>query len=149
MRATISFDIELDKVEETMSALVGQQSSTLRVAANILDNAGDTTLLEEVTEAIDLLQEATSQLQQYQQMLTSFEKAKFETMLPQQAPATVPVQSGAPNDSQRMSAGEVVRNFEELQNTLGAINEFGSFVDRINNQAQEEEETDGLQTQEG
>jgi len=149
MRATISFDIELDKVEETMSALVGQQSSTLRVAANILDNAGDTTLLEEVTEAIDLLQEATSQLQQYQQMLTSFEKAKFETMLPQQAPATVPVQAGAPSDNQRMSAGEVVRNIKELQDALGAMNEFGSFVDRINNQTQEEEEQSGLQAQEG
>ena len=46
MRATISFDIELDKVEETMSALVSQQSSTLRVTANILDNAGNTTLLD-------------------------------------------------------------------------------------------------------
>ena len=141
MRATISFDIELDKVEETMSALVGQQSSTLRVAANILDNAGDTTLLEEVTEAIDLLQEATSQLQQYQQMLTSFERAKFETMLPQQTPAPVPVQAQA--------VTEAAKNIEGLQETLKAMNEFGSFVDRINNQAQEEEEQSGLQTQEG
>jgi len=141
MRATISFDIELDKVEETMSALVSQQSSTLRLAANILDNAGNTTLLEEVTEAIDLLQEATSQLQQYQQMLTSFEKAKFETMLPQQAPATVPVQTQV--------VTEAAKNMEGLQTTLQAMSEFGSFVDRINNQAQEEEEQSGLQTQEG
>ena len=141
MRATISFDIELDKVEETMSALVGQQSSTLRVAANILDNAGNTTLLEEVTEAIDLLQEATSQLQQYQQMLTSFEKAKFETMLPQQTPVSVPVQAQA--------VTEAAKNIEGLQTTLQAMSEFGSFVDRINNQAQEEEEQSGLQTQEG
>jgi len=141
MRATISFDIELDKVEETMSALVSQQSSTLRLAANILDNAGNTTLLEEVTEAIDLLQEATSQLQQYQQMLTSFEKAKFETMLPQQTPVSVPVQAQA--------VTEAAKNIEGLQETLKAMNEFGSFVDRINNQAQEEEEQSGLQTQEG
>ena len=141
MRATISFDIERDKVEETMSALVSQQSSTLRVAANILDNAGNTTLLEEVTEAIDLLQEAASQLQQYQQMLTSFERAKFETMLPQQAPAPTPVQTQA--------VTEAAKNIEGLQETLKAMSDFGSFVDRINNQAQEEEETDGLQTQEG
>ena len=141
MRATISFDIELDKVEETMSALVSQQSSALRVAANILDNAGNTTLLEEVTGAIDLLQEATSQLQQYQQMLTSFEKAKFETMLPQQAPASTPVQTQA--------VTEAAKNIEGLQETLKAMSDFGSFVDRINNQAQEEEEADGLQTQEG
>ena len=141
MRATISFDIELDKVEETMSALVSQQSSALRVAANILDNAGNTTLLEEVTGAIDLIQEATSQLQQYQQMLTSFEKAKFETMLPQQTPVSVPVQAQA--------VTEAAKNIEGLQETLKAMNEFGSFVDRINNQAQEEEEQSGLQTQEG
>jgi len=68
MRATISFDIELDKVEETMNALVSKQSTTLRVAANILDHASNTTLLEEVTEAIGLLQGAISQLQQYQQI---------------------------------------------------------------------------------
>jgi hypothetical protein len=141
MRATISFDIELDKVEETMSALVGQQSSTLRVAANILDNAGNTTLLEEVTEAIDLLQETTSQLQQYQQMLASFEKSKFETMLPQQAPATVPVSPQA--------SVEKPKNMQQIQAAIEAMNEFGSFVDRINNQAQEEEEQSGLQTQEG
>ena len=141
MRATISFDIELDKVEETMNALVSKQSTTLRVAANILDHASNTTLLEEVTEAIDLLQEATSQLQQYQQMLTSFERAKFETMLPQQTPAPVPVQAQA--------VTEAAKNIEGLQETLKAMNEFGSFVDRINNQAQEEEEQSGLQTQEG
>ena len=149
MRATISFDIELDKVEETMNALVSKQSTTLRIAANILDHASNTALLAEVTEVINMLQETTSQLQQYQQMLTSFEKAKFETMLPQQAPATVPVQSGAPNDNQRISAGAVVRNIKELQDALGAMNEFGSFVDKINNQTQEEEEQSGLQTQEG
>lgn len=141
MRATISFDIELDKVEETMSALVSKQSTTLRVAANILDHASNTALLEEVTEAIDLLQGATSQLQQYQQMLTSFEKAKFETMLPQQAPASTPVQTQA--------VTEAAKNIEGLQETLKAMSDFGSFVDRINNQAQEEEEADGLQTQEG
>jgi len=106
-----------------------------------LDNAGSATLLEEVTEAIDLLQEATSQLQQYQQMLTSFEKAKFETMLPQQAPASTPVQTQA--------VTEAAKNIEGLQETLKAMSDFGSFVDRINNQAQEEEEADGLQTQEG
>ena len=141
MRATISFDIELDKVEETMSALVSKQSTTLRIAANILDHASNTTLLEEVTEAIDLLQEATSQLQQYQEMLASFEKAKFETMLPQQASAPVPVQAQDVTDA--------VKNIKGFQETLRAMNEFGSFVGRINSQTQEEEEQNESQTQEG
>ena len=141
MRATISFDIELDKVEETMSALVSKQSTTLRIAANILDHASNTALLEEVTEAIDLLQEAISQLQQYQEMLASFEKAKFETMLPQQASAPVPVQAQDVTDA--------VKNIKGFQETLRAMNEFGSFVGRINSQTQEEEEQNESQTQEG
>ena len=141
MRATISFDIELDKVEETMNALVSKQSTTLRIAANILDHASNTALLEEVTEAIDLLQEATSQLQQYQEMLASFEKAKFETMLPQQASAPVPVQAQDVTDA--------VKNIKGFQETLRAMNEFGSFVGRINSQTQEEEEQNESQTQEG
>ena len=85
MRATISFDIDLDKVEETMRSLVAQESHTLRVAANILSNADRTTLLEEVNEALDLVREATSQLQQYRDMLVNFERAKFESILPQAA----------------------------------------------------------------
>ena len=141
MRATISFDIELDKVEETMNALVSKQSTTLRIAANILDHASNTTLLEEVTEAIDLLQEAISQLQQYQEMLASFEKAKFETMLPQQASAPVPVQAQDVTDA--------AKNIKGFQETLRAMNEFGSFVGRINSQTQEEEEQNESQTQEG
>ena len=118
MRATISFDIDLDKVEETMSSLVTQESHTLRVAANILSNADRTTLLEEVNEALDLVQQATSQLQQYRDMLVSFEKAKYETMLPQPAP---------------------VENIINMQDKLEAIQKFGNFVERIN--SSEETET--------
>ena len=91
MRATISFEIDVDKVEETMAALVEQQSDTLRLVTNILDNVGKSTLLEEVTEALDLLEEASSQLQQYRQMLVGFEKAKFDTLLPQSAEQAIPV----------------------------------------------------------
>ena len=91
MRATISFELELDKVESTMATLVSQESDTLRIVTNILDNVGEGPLLPKVSEAIALLQEATNQLQQYHQMLAGFEKAKFETLLPQPAEQTIPV----------------------------------------------------------
>ena len=120
MRATISFDIELDKVEETMGALVSQESDTLRVAANILSNAGRDTLLEEVTEAIDLLEATNTQLQQYRDMLVGFERAKFETILPQ------------PADTPPQALGQVVHNMEELKDKLAKVSQFGEFVDRIN-----------------
>ena len=118
MRATISFETDLDKVEETMRSLVSQESHTLRVAANILSNADRTTLLEEVSEALDLVGQATSQLQQYRDMLVNFEKAKYETMLPQPAP---------------------VENIVSMQDKLETIQKFGDFVERMN--SSEETET--------
>ena len=149
MRATINFDIDLGRVEDTMATLVSQEAATLRITANILDNLGHGPLLQEVQEALDLLQETTSQLLQYRDMLASFEQAKFQTMLPQEAPATTPVQATPHTEAPKLSAGEVVRNIKELQSTLGAMNEFGSFVDRLNESAQEEESNGELQTQEG
>lgn len=149
MRATINFDIDLAKVEDTMATLVSQEAATLHITANILDNLGHGPLLQEVAEALDLLQETTSQLQQYKDMLASFEQAKFQTMLPQEAPVTTPVQASTRTEAPKLSAGEVVRNIKELQSTLGAMNEFGSFVDRLNDSTQEEEATDELHPQEG
>ena len=149
MRATINFDIDLAKVEDTMATLVSQEAATLHITANILDNLGHGPLLQEVAEALDLLQGTTSQLQQYRDMLASFEQAKFQTMLPQETPVTTPVQASTRTEAPKLSAGEVVRNIKELQSTLGAMNEFGSFVDRLNDSIQEEEATDELHPQEG
>jgi hypothetical protein len=121
MRATISFEIDVDKVEETMAALVEQQSDTLRLVTNILDNVGKSTLLEEVTEALDLLEEASSQLQQYRNMLVNFEKAKFETMIPQ-------------------PAGQPVHNLGQLRETVESMKDLEGFLAGINNQEEGEED---------
>lgn len=121
MRATINFEIDVDKVEETMAALVEQQSDTLRLVTNILDNVGKSTLLEEVTEALDLLEEASSQLQQYRNMLVNFEKAKFETMIPQ-------------------PAGQPVHNLGQLRETVESMKDLEGFLAGINNQEEGEED---------
>jgi hypothetical protein len=120
MRATISFEIDVDKVEETMAALVEQQSDTLRLVTNILDNVGKSTLLEEVTEALDLLEEASSQLKQYRQMMVSFEKAKFETLLPQSAEQAIPVIDNIEK------LNEAKKNMQGLESFLGKIAEEAS-----------------------
>jgi len=124
MRATISFEIDLDQVEGTMGMLISQEAHNLRVAADILEDykgSGDN-LLEEVTNSLRLLRETMGQLEQYQQMMAGFEKAKFETILPTAAPAPIAVQSPPPQ--QRMS--------------------FDSFVDRM---AAEEEGDDSATTE--
>jgi len=120
MRATISFDIDLDKVEDTMAALIGQQSDSLRVAANILSNPGRETLLDEVSSALGVLEETTAQLHQYRNMLMNFERAKYDTILPQ-------------NTTQSVA---------NLGQAVESLNQFGDFIDRINSQEGESEGTE-------
>ena len=114
MRATINFDIDVEKVEDTMATLVAQEAGTIRVAANILENLGHSSLLEEVNETIDLLHEAATQLQQYQRMLLSFERAKFETVAPQ-------------------PAGQPVHSLGDLRNVVDNMKRFDGFLEQVNN----------------
>ena len=141
MRATISFETDVDQVEGTMAVIACEEEHNLRAAADILGNYTvlDGSLLDAITEVLRFLDMSAAQLRQYQQMLVSFEQARFNTMLPQEAPATIPV--SAKDDSKpALSTGEIVRNLEELQAALGTMNDFGSFVDRINEQNTEENE---------
>jgi len=130
MRATISFDIDLDKVEETMGSLVIQESHTLRVAANILSNADRATLLEEVAEALDLVQQATAQLKQYQQMLVGFERARFETLQPQDASLPLPVEPNEDTEN-HPQLGELVRNMRDVQSAVKSMGDFDKFIEKI------------------
>ena len=140
MRATISFETDVDQVEGTMAVIACEEEHNLRAAADILGNYTvlDGSLLDAITEVLRVLDSSTEQLRQYQQMLVSFEKARFETMLPQPAPATVPVTA--------KSIGETVRAIKEAQNQSAQMEMFNKFINRID---KEEEESDGLQTQEG
>ena len=128
MRATINFEVDADKVEETMATLVSQEAATLRVATNILDNLGGGPLLQEVNETIDLLQEAATQLKQYRDMLAGFERARFETMLPQEVEVSE----------------NVFNNIEELRSSLNNMADFSSFL-----QGTQEEEEPEDESQEG
>lgn len=127
MRATINFDIDLDKVEDTMATLVSQEAATLHITANILDNLGHGPLLQEVTEALDLLRETTSQLQQYKDMLISFEQARYKTMVPQ----------------------DTVQSMGDVATTLANIDKFGNFIDRLNKTADEGNLDEAPTTEEG
>jgi len=123
MRATINFEVDVDQVENTMATLVAMESDSLRAVADMIDvNPGPRTMvLEEVSEALRLLSEVRTQLQQYRDMLVSFEKAKFETILPQL------VNSGSPV-APRSTPAENTNSFQEA---FQSLSQFGDFVDRI------------------
>ena len=126
MRATISFETDLEQVEGTMAVLACSEEHNLRAAADILSNYTvlDGSVLDAVTEVLRLLDESTRQLRQYQQMIVSFEKSKYETIMPQEATKSV------------ADIGAAVAN----------INKFGDFIDRlnINSDAPAKEEVDNV-----
>ena len=131
MRATISFETDLDEVEGTMAVLACSEEHNLRAAAVLLSNFTvlDGSVLDAITEALRLLDMSVGQLRQYQQMMLSFEKAKFETMLPQSVEQAIPV----------------VDNMEKLNEVKKNMQGLESFLDRIT----EEGATDGARTEEG
>jgi len=89
MRATISFDIGLDRVSQTMVSLVVEEANVIHQALERIETTSAHTLTEDIDAALEHLAEATNQLQQYRQMLTSFERAKFETIVPQPVHPTI------------------------------------------------------------
>ena len=122
MRATISFETDVDQVEGTMAVVACSEEHNLRAAADILSNYTvlDGSLLDSISEVLRLLDKSAVQLRQYQQMLVSFEKARFETMLPQEAPA--------------------VNSLRDVQEAVQVMNKFDGFLDRINTEAEESSE---------
>ena len=128
MRATISFEIDVDQVEGTMGMLVAQEADTLRAVADMIDVSPGphSVVLEEVSEALRLLQETSVQLVQYRDMLISFERARFETVLPQSADTPLP------------AGGQAVNSLGDLRNTMENMKNLQGFLDRINDQEEED-----------
>jgi hypothetical protein len=132
MRATIRFETDVDQVEGTMGMLVAQEAHNLRAVTDLLEDyiAPQDNVLEKVTAALGLLQKTMTQLEQYQQMLVSFERARFETMLPQPS-----LESDAPLEELRKETHEtlnLVRNAEELREVTEQAEHFGNFIDKLN-----------------
>ena len=138
MRATINFDIDLKKVEDTMAALVSQEVGSLRITANILDNLGHGPLLQEVTEALDVLQETTSQLQQYRQMLVSFEQAKYQSLSTEEPTSNQTTEEPeAP-----VGLGDLVRRLREVDSEAKAVTKFDNFISKIQQAAKKDASED-------
>ncbi len=135
MRATISFDVDLSRVSQTMLTLVTEESKVVNRALEVIANAKSQTLVGDLDHALEELAAATNQLQQYRQMLLTFDRARLETMLPQPASSSpLPLAAeGAPPD---------VSNFSQLQEALQNIQGFDSFLSNIPKDEEAEVEID-------
>ena len=109
MRATISFEADVSRVNNIMRSLVLEESNALQDALIALEKATADRIVEGISEALEHIHGVTSQLEQYRQMMVSFERARFETLLPQ--PATDNIQD----------LNEVRQSMEKLDSFLGRI----------------------------
>ncbi|MHC4690504.1 MAG: hypothetical protein ACYS5F_12840 [Planctomycetota bacterium] len=123
MRATISFDVDVEQVEGTMGVLVAQEAHSLRAAADILEDytGPRNNLLEEVTESLRLMEEATAQLRQYKSMIVNFQRARLGTTQPQTAPAS----------QETFEDASTVSSFSDMQTVLDSMEGFDSFLSQL------------------
>ena len=128
MRATISFETDVDQVEGTMAVLACSEEHNLRAAADLLSNFTvlDGSVLGAITEVLRLLDSSAGQLRQYQQMMMNFEKARFETMIPQPSPASTSVLPPGLRDG-----------LDKMKSSLDDIQKFDTFLDRINEEGED------------
>ena len=133
MRATVSFEVGIDRVPETMRCLVVEEAYILSSAIEKLESVSCKTLAKDIDEVLERLHEATRQLHQYRGMLVGFEQDRFETMLPQAAPA--PRQ-------------DLVENMIQVRQAAEDMKKFASFLGKVE-QANEKEEEKDDSTKEG
>jgi len=130
MRATIKFEADVSRVNDIMRSLVLEESNALQDALVSLEKATAERIMEGISEALEHIHGVARQLEQYQRMMVSFEKAKFETIIPQPA-------LGDPTNLEKLKTEtsetlNLVRNAEELQQVAQQAENFGNFIDKLN-----------------
>ena len=126
MRATVQFDVDVSRVPQTMAALILEETAPLHQAVLLLENTPPENLHEGLTSALQSIEEVANQLRQYQQMLVSFEQAKFQTVLPQRSD-----QAAFQVNPNATEPGTIVDSPRSLQNVVGAMSSFDGFVEKI------------------
>ena len=118
MRATISFDVELERVKETMQSLVQQESAQLYEAIELLADVRVKSLQGDIEDVLECIEAISYQLRQYRDMVVSFKNIQNP--------------GGESSQSKMPSAPPV--NMSELAEQMS---NFDGFLERINSQNNE------------
>jgi len=126
MRATISFETDVSKVEKTMKALIKTETDDIRDIAHKIETAKEHNIEQVVTDCLEDLYSITGQLEQFKTMLQSFGRAKYEMITPRNADTPVDVNS--------------MRDAVETAQTMERFDQFISSINENNEEAEKEDE---------
>jgi uncharacterized protein YdiU (UPF0061 family) len=124
MRATISFETDVSKVEATMKALVRTETDAIRDIAHKIETSKEHTIERVLSDCLQDLYGITNQFEQYKSMLQSFGRAKYETENGQSTPEPA-------NPSLDQAVPRLEKAQETLQ-TLQNMQKFDKFIESIN-----------------
>ena len=127
MRATINFEVDVERVQQIMWALAFQEMDPLHQAMDSVETAKPHELHAGLASALENIYGVARQLEQYKDMVASFEKARLETILPQEVPA-----------------GNPAHNLLQVKQAAEKMQQFDKFLGKI-----AEETTDDSEPQEG
>jgi hypothetical protein len=130
MRATINFEVDVDRVQETMGAVVREELQPLHQAMDLLEVSKPQDLREGISKALEILGAVATQLEQYRDMMVSFERARFETVLPQPAETA----------NLNVESGDIFNNLDDLRKSLNSMKDFKSFLSTAEIPPREEED---------
>jgi hypothetical protein len=125
MRATINFEVDVEKVDSIMRHLVSVQAQELIDTLQELNLNSDSNLLINLTETLKTVSDQARQLYQYREMISSFEASRITPYLPsdEESRATEDVLG---------ETSQLVHNSQELREAMSTADQFGSFLEKLN-----------------
>ena len=145
MRATVNFEVNVERVPQSMRVLAQAELDQIGDAVLILEHLEEgPAMIRQLEEVVDELMASADQLSQYRQMLVSFERSRLaDTSQHLEQIAAEPeelVSASMEVAATDKEDSNVVRNFEDLRSILSRAGQFEGFVVRLNAASERREE---------
>ena len=114
-----------------MGAVVREELHPLHQAMDLLEISQPQDLHEGISKALEILGAVAAQLAQYRDMLAAFEKARFETILPQ------------PVESSPVSTETLLHAVKGAKSTVASMKQFDEFLEKVTEEPDDPEPQKG------
>ena len=124
-RATVNFEMDMDRIPSILNLLASEEGNQLLNVAARLSSLNTANQVRDLKNEIDNVEKITTQLKQYLKMMGELDSILNGTILPQPvAVPAEPVQAGTDSVDD-----EVFDNIRDLKEKLGEVKDFTKFLE--------------------